>query len=141
MSLVPTFEIGLRNAWIFMIWLVIQNFGVMLSKDLYQKAGIRCAYVSLDMTGYTDPYKLGIPSNSGHACNAFETTDKGLVYIDCTGKMSSYGPSNYDKTIIVQIGMLYIPRSLFPEPGWQSTWESMGTVTNIFMTWDGNWNN
>jgi len=40
MSLIPAFEIGVWNAWIFMIWLLIQNFGVMLvSKDLYQKAG------------------------------------------------------------------------------------------------------
>ena len=40
MTLIPAFEIGLRNAWIFMIWLLIQNFGVRLvSKDLYQRAG------------------------------------------------------------------------------------------------------
>jgi protein-S-isoprenylcysteine O-methyltransferase Ste14 len=39
MSLIPAFEIGLWNAWIFMIWLLIQNFVVMLSKDLYQRAG------------------------------------------------------------------------------------------------------
>lgn len=40
MSLVPAFEIGIWNAWIFMIWLLIQNFGVMLvSKDIYYKAG------------------------------------------------------------------------------------------------------
>jgi protein-S-isoprenylcysteine O-methyltransferase Ste14 len=40
MSLIPAFEIGLWNAWIFMIWLLIQNFGVRLvSKDLYQRAG------------------------------------------------------------------------------------------------------
>ncbi len=41
MSLIPAFEIGLWNSWIFMVWLLIQNFGVMLvSKDLYQRAGI-----------------------------------------------------------------------------------------------------
>jgi len=40
MSAVPAFEIGVWNAWIFMIWLLIQNFGIMLfSKGLYQKAG------------------------------------------------------------------------------------------------------
>ena len=40
MSLIPVFEIGVWNAWIFMIWLLIQNFGIMLvSKDIYQKAG------------------------------------------------------------------------------------------------------
>ena len=40
MSPVPAFEIGLWNAWIFMIWLLILDFGVRLfSKDLYQRAG------------------------------------------------------------------------------------------------------
>ncbi len=40
MSLIPAFQIGIWNAWIFMIWLLIQNFGVRLvSKDLYQRAG------------------------------------------------------------------------------------------------------
>jgi protein-S-isoprenylcysteine O-methyltransferase Ste14 len=43
MSLIPAFDIGIWNAWIFMIWLLIQNFGVMLlSKDIYQKAGEPC---------------------------------------------------------------------------------------------------
>ena len=39
MSLIPAFEIGLWNAWIFMIWLVILNFAVRLvSKEVYQRA-------------------------------------------------------------------------------------------------------
>jgi hypothetical protein len=40
MSLVPDFEIGIWNAWIFMIWLVIQNLGLrLISKGLYRRAG------------------------------------------------------------------------------------------------------
>jgi len=40
MSLIPAFEIGVWNAWIFMIWLLIQNFGIrLISKEVYQKAG------------------------------------------------------------------------------------------------------
>ena len=40
MSLIPAFEIGVWNAWIFMVWLVIQNYGIKLfSKEIYQKAG------------------------------------------------------------------------------------------------------
>ena len=39
MSLVPAFEIGVRNAWIFLIWLLIQNLVVMLNKKLYQRFG------------------------------------------------------------------------------------------------------
>lgn len=42
-----------------------------------EAAGIRAAWVSIDLEG----------NDEGHALNAFETTDKGLVYIDCTGKL------------------------------------------------------
>ena len=101
-------------------------------------AGIKCAYVSVDISGYTDPYHYGIPSNSGHALDAFQTTDRGLVYVDDT---NSPGPARCVKIINVQLGQQYVPESLFPESGWSSTWDSMGTVTNLELTWDGTWNN
>jgi len=40
-----------------------------------EKAGIRAAWVALDLEN----------DSEGHALNAFETTDQGLVFIDCTG--------------------------------------------------------
>ena len=40
-----------------------------------EKAGIKAAWVALDFEDNAD----------GHALNAFETTDQGLVFIDCTG--------------------------------------------------------
>jgi hypothetical protein len=43
-----------------------------------EAAGIRAASVSIDFEG----------DEMGHACNAFDTIDKGLVYIDCTGQGS-----------------------------------------------------
>ena len=39
MSLVPAFEIGVWNAWIFMIWLLVQNLVIMINKKLYQRFG------------------------------------------------------------------------------------------------------
>lgn len=40
MSLVPAFEIGVWNAWILMIWLLIQNYGIKsFGAEIYQKAG------------------------------------------------------------------------------------------------------
>jgi protein-S-isoprenylcysteine O-methyltransferase Ste14 len=40
LSLIPAFEVGILNAWIFMVWSVIQTFGFMLlSKEVYKKAG------------------------------------------------------------------------------------------------------
>ena len=102
-------------------------------------AGIRCGYVSLETTGYTDPYNLGISSDSGHACNVFETTDRGLVYIDCTGISDNYGPSNNDRIVNIQIGQQYNPEFLFPSEGWYTMSGQMGVVTDMFATWDGNW--
>jgi hypothetical protein len=40
-----------------------------------EKAGIRAGFVALSFAG----------ESVGHALDAFETTDRGLVYIDCTG--------------------------------------------------------
>lgn len=104
-----------------------------------EKAGIRCGYVSLDMVGYSDPYNLGIKSDAGHACNVFETTDKGLIYIDCTGNIGSYGPDNNDMIVEVIVGKQYNPQYLFPSGGWYVPSGVMGIVTNIFTTWDGKW--
>jgi hypothetical protein len=107
-----------------------------------EMAGIRCAYVSIDITGYSDPYRFGIPSNGGHACNAFQTTDRGLIYVDATGMPPNIPhPMRPISTVTITVGQEYIPISLFPEAGWQPTGESMGIVTNIFMVWDGAWNN
>jgi len=39
MSLVPAFEIGAWNAWIFMIWSLIQNLVIMADKKLYRRFG------------------------------------------------------------------------------------------------------
>jgi hypothetical protein len=108
---------------------ICADFAELLHNNA-ERAGIRCAFVSINVGG------------SGHALNAFDTTDGGLVYIDDTGYLGSLGPSSCDKIIdVLKVGNSYIPRSLFPEPGWSTTWENAGTVTSIYMTWDGNWNN
>ncbi len=40
MTLIPAFEIGVWNAWIFMIWLILQTIAARLfSEELYNKAG------------------------------------------------------------------------------------------------------
>ena len=121
---------------------ICADFAERLHNDA-EMAGIRCAYVSLEMTCYTDPANLGIPSNSGHACNAFQTTDRGLVYIDDTGWLATQPhPSRAIKTVnTISVGQVYAPLGLFSEEGWQNVSESMGTVTDIQVIWDGTWNN
>jgi len=105
---------------------VCADYAQMLHNNA-EMAGIRCAFASVALNGPI----------YNHALNAFETTDRGLIYIDATGTDESH---NCDKVVHVEIGKSYVPQSLFPTPGWSSTWESSGTVTDIFMTWDGDWN-
>jgi len=71
-----------------------------------EAAGIRAAWLSIDF-GRDD---------EGHACNAFETTDRGLVYIDCTGgdllsklTCSLFAPTStsWDNVAYVEIGKEY----------------------------------
>jgi hypothetical protein len=73
---------------------VCTDFAAMLH-DRAEAEGIRAAYVSVDLTG-----------SPGHALDAFNTTDRGLVYIDCTAAGLSFAttggagggvPSSYDK--------------------------------------------
>lgn len=104
---------------------ICSDFAEMLHNNA-EMSGFRCAYVSLEV-------------GEGHALCAFNTTDKGIVYVDCTGYWL-YGPSNCDKEVNVKVGRHYVPVSMFPEKGWSSTWEDMGVVTEIFMAWDGDWN-
>lgn len=92
-------------------------------------AGIRCAYVS-----------VGLAGSAGHACNAFQTTDRGLIYIDCTGISDSYGPDNNDKVVDIQVGKQYDPEYLFPSGGWYIPGGTMGIVTDFQVVWNGTWN-
>ncbi len=120
---------------------VCADFAERLHNDA-EMAGIRCAYVSVTLTGYTDPYHYGILSNTGHACDAFQTTDRGLVYIDDTGWAANQPhPVRAVSTVSIVVGQSYTPVSLFPEVGWQNSYSSMGTVIDFQVIWDGSWNN
>ena len=119
---------------------VCADFAERLHNDA-EIAGIRCAYVSIQLSGYTDPNNFGIPSNTGHALDAFQTTDRGLVYIDDTGWVANEPhPSRAVKVANPIVGQQYITTDLFPEVGWSSSGESMGTVTDVEAIWDGIWN-
>ena len=77
MSIIPAFEIGIWNAWIFMIWLVIQNIAVRLaSKELYQRAGHPsdmktsyvhriASYISMPLWLLTTAYSIFLPFQLG----------------------------------------------------------------------------
>ncbi len=59
-----------------------------------EAAGIRAAFVGVSFKGESD----------GHALNTFETTDKGLVYIDC---------GDVDAIVYIEEGKEYQPTPLF----------------------------
>ena len=97
------------------------------ARDVYNNAeqsGIRAAWVAI---------KFG---DSIHACNAFKTTDRGLVFINCTGlEAGTLGPFNRDKIVNVRLGNDYIPLSLFPEYGWEVAWGNVGTILDVQIYW------
>lgn len=88
-----------------------------------EKAGIRAAYVCLSFAG----------SGSGHALNAFNTTDAGLVYIDCTGQPVAHS-CPLDSTAQIEAGQPYVPRLIAPCP-YIAGLAPLGTVIDIGLTW------
>ena len=97
------------------------------ARDVYndaERSGIRAAYVAIR---FTDRW---------HACNAFQTTDRGIVFIDCTGlEAGQCGPPNRDKIVSVNLGQDYVPQSLFLQPGWQTNWGDLGTILEVHIYW------
>lgn len=75
---------------------VCADFAEMLHNDA-EKAGLKAGYVHVDF--------LAMES---HALNVFNTTDKGLVFVDCTGDTEKLGAlDSKDKIAYVQIGKEY----------------------------------
>jgi len=66
-----------------------------------ETAGIRAGWASIRFTG----------TKVGHAINAFETTDKSLVYIDCTNgrslKEDTEDAPSWDTVAYIEIGKRY----------------------------------
>ena len=84
-----------------------------------EAAGLRAGIVAIELQS---------PDNDiivNHSLNMFETTDRGLVYIDDTSSSQGFYA---DKIVNVSVGSEYIPVSLFPQPGQTQTWPSMGRV-------------
>ena len=97
---------------------VCADFAEMLHNNA-EAAGIRAAYVCIMLLNETE----------GHTLNAFETTDKGLVFIDCTAPIG--GISDADTIVNLVEGSKYLPESIFPELTEGFFWISIGVVTEI----------
>jgi hypothetical protein len=70
---------------------VCTNYAVMLH-DNAEAHGIRCAVVGVE---YATP-------DGGHALNAFQTTDEGLVFVDDTGASNTTGFDRFAKVTMGQ---------------------------------------
>lgn len=86
-----------------------------------ETAGYNCAWVVLDFE-----------EGEGHACNAFNTTDRGLIFVDCTNGLGYESIGNWDKIVNIEIGKNYIPRSIFNS---RVRYFSMGTVSDYKIYW------
>lgn len=84
-----------------------------------ERAGIKAAWVTIEFT-----------NAPGHVCNAFYTTDKGLVFIDCTGSPRQTG--SFDKRVNLTVGKPLTPTSLY-SPYYK--WSTMGTVKSYRIFW------
>lgn len=84
-------------------------------------AGWNCGFVMVDF----------VNDDAGHMCNVFNTTDRGLVFIDCTN--SGTGPNSRDCRVNIEQGSEYIPNFLFDGDAWHC--RSMGTVRSYDVFW------
>jgi hypothetical protein len=118
---------------------ICTDFAAMLH-DRAEAAGIRTAYVNVDHT-----------AGPGHALNAFNTTDRGMVYIDCTGpglNITTSGgteegddtDASYDKVAYLstgsEYGLISIERAssfdyAFYE-WWTGQWEAYQTEIELY---------
>lgn len=80
-----------------------------------EAAGIRAAWVGLDFYG----------DDEGHALNAFETTDRGLVYIDCT---------EWEIIAYIEEGKEYDGGIIIGKQEWLE-FESPSIVKDIYIFW------
>lgn len=88
-----------------------------------EKSGIKAGFVSIEFNEIGD----------GHACNVFNTTDRGLIFIDCTNNLKGIGPSYKDHIVTVEEGSTYHPKYLFSNERWQTF--PMGTVKSYEIFW------
>jgi len=94
---------------------VCADYAEMLHNNA-EKAGIRAAYVYLELSGV------------GHGCDVFRTTDRGLVFIDDTNSLIA---TNCDKQVSIVAGQEYLPTALFSS----QQFLSMGTVDSYEIHW------
>jgi len=86
--------------------------------DYAEKAGYRCAWVSVHLADGED-----------HACNAFNTKNRGIVFLDRTDGNSGGGWNSF---VNVEIGKQYVPKDAFHG---SLMYDLKGTVESYEIYW------
>lgn len=108
---------------------VCLNFATDLHNNA-ERAGIRAGLVTVELSE--------VPR--GHAFNAFKTTDRGLVFIDCVGVTDPQPGKKYCRSVEAKLGTHYMTASLFrPEDSWFPNTPiprlEFGTILGIEIYW------
>jgi len=89
-----------------------------------ERAGYKCAFVSVYF----------FDGGYGHACNAFNTADKGLVYVDCTGSTDPSSAPTWDSIVAQPFGIGEPYRTVRFDLCY-SFCSSMGVIKNYRIYW------
>jgi len=105
------------------------NFAEMLYYNA-AKSNIKAGFVSIHYSSriFSWDSSCSCVSEGFHACNVFDTTDKGLVFIDSTGTV--LGDSE-PKIVDVSVGQSYQPISLFSD----IEWCPLGSIYSYKIIW------
>lgn len=96
------------------------------AKDVHnnaESAGIRAGHVRLYFW------------TTAHSINVFQTTDEGLVFVDCTGKREPEPGRSYDRVVDLKLGDDYAYRFLFPLSSETIVPEKFGPVLDLVIHW------
>ncbi len=99
------------------------DFAEMLHNNA-EAAGIRAAILAIEL----QPNGSSSGTIINHSLNAFDTTDRGTVYIDDVSSTQGY---TADKIVNLQVGQEYAATPIFPQAGQTVIWPDMGTVLSI----------
>jgi hypothetical protein len=100
---------------------VCSEYAELLQRNA-SDAGIRCGYVHVTFT-----------DGALHACNVFNTTDRGLIFIDDTSSTIVSGPTSRDRIVNINKGADYDDSFIFDSVHW--TTNSMGIVADYNIDW------
>jgi len=90
---------------------VCSNFAETLQHNA-TRVGYRCGWVAIN-------FSHGAPS---HSCNAFNTSDRGLIFVDCIGN---------DSIVDISPKKIYQPQSIIDD----TKCEAMGEVSSYRIIW------